>query len=89
MTSNSPAPGPESLLQEEALGAEADHCKCMSVKVINDACCSQHGVVEDRNARRGPKKGPFQLPIAFVKGSVMAVQWIRCSTESPPSALHS
>ena len=37
-TSNSPAPGPKNLLQEEVLGAEADHCQCMSGKVIKDAC---------------------------------------------------
>ena len=38
MTSNSPAPGLKNLFQEEVLRAEADHCKCMSGKIINDAC---------------------------------------------------
>ena len=70
MTSNSPAPGPESLLQEEALGAEADHCKCMSGKVINGACCSQHGVIEDRSKARAAwsKEGPVPATDRLCEG---------------------
>ncbi len=49
MSGNSPASGPENLFQEEALRAEVDHCQGMGGKVIDDACCGQHGIIEDRS----------------------------------------
>jgi hypothetical protein len=38
MSGNSPASGPENLLQEEALRAEVDHCQGMGGKIIDDTC---------------------------------------------------
>ena len=37
MSGNSPAPGPQNLLQEEVRRAEVDHCQGMGGKVIDDA----------------------------------------------------
>ena len=64
MSGNSPASGPENLFQEEALRAEVDHCQGMGGKIIDDTCCSQHGVVKDRSEARTTrsKEGPIPAP---------------------------
>ena len=49
MSGNSPAPGPQNLFQEEVRRAEVDHCQGMGGKVIDDACCGQHGIIKDRS----------------------------------------
>ncbi len=49
MSGNSSAPGPQNLLQEEVRRAEVDHCQGMGGKVIDDASCGQHGIIEDRS----------------------------------------
>ncbi len=49
VSSNSPAPGPQNLLQEKVLRAEVDHCQSMGGKVIDDTSRGQHGTNENRS----------------------------------------
>ncbi len=49
MSRDSPGPGPQNILQEEALGTQVDYRKGMSGKIMDNACCDQHGVIEDRS----------------------------------------
>ncbi len=48
MSSDSPAPGPQNLFEEEVLGAKAGNRQSMNGQVVDDACYCQHGVAKDR-----------------------------------------
>ncbi len=63
MSGNSPASGPENLLQEEALRAEVDYCQGMGGKIIDDTCCRQHGVAKDRS-----KAGTSRSKVGAIPG---------------------
>ena len=62
MTSNSPAPGPQDLFQEEVLGAKADHCKGMSGHVVDDASGGQQSIIKNSSKASATRSEKRPIP---------------------------